>query len=164
MLQAVNQCKSFCIHWCFVCIPGPTAVLNLFLCCYSLLGLKRPFNPKPIQPLFLSYQPSSVMTSGSIGMLLEAPSSCVVRLEPCRFTSWLHGKFFVGSRCAGELLIERKHCVKRCELIIADRYWLASHFLYCWQLGGCYLGCVMPQSGNKDGGKMHTDTQRRLYW
>lgn len=68
----------------------------------------------------------------------------------------LRGKFLQVSRSNGELPMERKQNVKCCKLIIADRYWLAGHFFSCWQLGACNLGCVMPQSVNRDGGKMHT--------
>lgn len=42
---------------------------------------------------------------------------------------WLHGKFLrVAAVVCGEQLMERKHYVKYCKLIITDRYWLASHF------------------------------------
>lgn len=42
---------------------------------------------------------------------------------------WLRVKFpQVVSWCTGELLMERKHYVKCCKLIIADRYCLEGHF------------------------------------
>lgn len=107
-------------------------------------------NPTTIQTF--SYQPycnnmPALCWHG--GTLYTAQSLCpVIPHRDCR----LRGKFPQVRRRSGELLMERKQNVKRCKLIIADRYWLADHFFSRWQLGARYLGCVMPQSGNGDGG------------
>lgn len=59
------------------------------------------------------------------GTLYAAQSLCpVIPHRDCR----LRGKFLHVRRRSGELLMERRQNVKRCKLIIADRYWLADHF------------------------------------
>lgn len=53
---------------------------------------------------------------------------------------------------------------KCCELIIADRYWLASHFFAAdsSELGICVVSCLSQVIGMEAGKKMHTYTHEAI--
>ena len=148
--------------------PRTAAVLNLFLWCYSLLGLTLPLSTTTIQTL--SSQQSSEMTYWHHVCVV----ACCRWLRVCALSppvpwhtkSWLLVVWwvFTGSRCTGEVLMERKQYVKCCKLIIADRYWLANHFFAAdsLELAIWVVSCLSQVMG-MEGKKMHTYTHKNTH-
>lgn len=140
----VNQSKPRCILCCFSpSLPDHDFILFLWL--YSLLRLG---------PLFIQLRLKHVFSASYGGDTLL----CWL-VAHCRWlqVGALSGQCPVkphrdcglcGKSLSGELLMEWKHC----QMLLAYYSWSILACRPCCQLRACYLGCVMPQSGNKDGG------------